>query len=260
MPGTPGSMNRSSAKGKPDRPRPGRLAAVEGRSLGRPARVSFRTFPDRIPAAEPRPGAGWARTRGGWPPNRGSRWQSSISRRGGDAAGRGTLIVLNEDESLGPVPAWAGPIVGDDAVVVLAARGVGPTAWDRKSPPNYVARAHAASGSDGRCRAGSGTPRRLLAGWRSTRARDENGGSREAGRPPSSPPTRRFSSRPWPRWWPSSPPASHREGPIFLGVLQVLDVPTALGLLAPRPLTLVGTKGDAWDLTRTLYQRAGASQ
>jgi hypothetical protein len=54
------------------------------------------------------------------------------------------------------------------------------------------------------------------------------------------------------------PPASHRDGPVFLGILQVLDVPTALGLLAPRPLTLVGTRVDAWDMTETLYQRAGA--
>ena len=35
------------------------------------------------------------------------------------------------------------------------------------------------------------------------------------------------------------PPASHATGPIFLNVLRVLDVPEALGLLAPRPLTLV---------------------
>jgi hypothetical protein len=54
-------------------------------------------------------------------------------------------------------------------------------------------------------------------------------------------------------------PASHRDGPIFLNVLRVLDVPAALGLLAPRPLTLIGAKGDAWSLTRALYERAGAA-
>jgi hypothetical protein len=30
-------------------------------------------------------------------------------------------------------------------------------------------------------------------------------------------------------------------------------------LLAPRPLTLIGAKGDAWSLTRVLYERAGAA-
>lgn len=33
-------------------------------------------------------------------------------------------------------------------------------------------------------------------------------------------------------------PASHREEPIFLNVLRVLDVPQALALLAPKPVTL----------------------
>src|SRR5690606_10070114 len=35
-----------------------------------------------------------------------------------------------------------------------------------------------------------------------------------------------------------APPTSHREGPHLLGVLRVLDIPEALGLLAPRHLTL----------------------
>jgi hypothetical protein len=35
------------------------------------------------------------------------------------------------------------------------------------------------------------------------------------------------------------PTPSHLEGPHFLGVLRVLEVPTAFGLLAPRPVTLV---------------------
>jgi hypothetical protein len=54
------------------------------------------------------------------------------------------------------------------------------------------------------------------------------------------------------------PPGGHLEGPFFLNVLRVLDIPEAAGLLAPRPLTLVGSKGDTFDRTRTLYQRAGA--
>jgi hypothetical protein len=54
------------------------------------------------------------------------------------------------------------------------------------------------------------------------------------------------------------PPVSHREGPHFLGVLKVLDIPDALGLLAPRPLTIVGDK-PAFDRTAELYRLAGAS-
>lgn len=54
------------------------------------------------------------------------------------------------------------------------------------------------------------------------------------------------------------PPASHREGPIFLNVLRVLDIPDALGMLAPRPLTLVNAKDKAFDKTAQIYKLAGA--
>src|SRR5262249_43125714 len=54
------------------------------------------------------------------------------------------------------------------------------------------------------------------------------------------------------------PPTSHKEGPIFLNVLSVLDVPEALGLLAPTPLTLVNAKDKAFDKTQEIYKLAGA--
>jgi dienelactone hydrolase len=54
------------------------------------------------------------------------------------------------------------------------------------------------------------------------------------------------------------PPASHREGPHFLGVLRVWDIPDALGALAPRPLAIVGGKKDAFGRTAELYRLAGA--
>ena len=53
------------------------------------------------------------------------------------------------------------------------------------------------------------------------------------------------------------PSASHRDGPIFLNVLRVLDVPEALGLLAPSTApTLV--RGDAGRFRPTieLYRTA----
>ena len=55
------------------------------------------------------------------------------------------------------------------------------------------------------------------------------------------------------------PPTSHREGPIFLNVLRVLDIPEALGMLAPLPLTLVNAKDKAFDRTAELYRLAGAA-
>lgn len=54
------------------------------------------------------------------------------------------------------------------------------------------------------------------------------------------------------------PPVSHKDGPYFLNVLRVLDIPEALGMLAPRPLTLINAKDKAFDRTAEIYKLAGA--
>jgi hypothetical protein len=53
------------------------------------------------------------------------------------------------------------------------------------------------------------------------------------------------------------PSASHRDGPIFLNVQRVLDVPDALGLLAPRPLTIYTGQDRAFARTASIYSVAG---
>jgi hypothetical protein len=55
------------------------------------------------------------------------------------------------------------------------------------------------------------------------------------------------------------PPTSHRDGPIFLNVLRVRDVPEAFGLLAPRPLTLATAQATAFDRTQSLYRTGGGN-
>jgi dienelactone hydrolase len=55
------------------------------------------------------------------------------------------------------------------------------------------------------------------------------------------------------------PPKSHQDGPHFLGILRVLDIPDALGLLAPTPLTIIGGNDPAFDRTAEIYRRAGAA-
>jgi dienelactone hydrolase len=56
------------------------------------------------------------------------------------------------------------------------------------------------------------------------------------------------------------PPTSHRDGPHFLNVERVLDLPTALGLLAPDvKLTLINAKDPAFDKTAAIYKLAGAA-
>ena len=56
------------------------------------------------------------------------------------------------------------------------------------------------------------------------------------------------------------PPVSHKEGPYFLNVLRVCDIPEALGLLAPDvKLTLIGAKDAAFDRTAAIYKAAGTA-
>ena len=56
-----------------------------------------------------------------------------------------------------------------------------------------------------------------------------------------------------------NPPKSHNDGPHFLGILRVLDIPEALGLLAPTPLTIIGGNDPAFDRTAEIYRLAGAA-
>ncbi len=56
-----------------------------------------------------------------------------------------------------------------------------------------------------------------------------------------------------------NPPKSHKEGPHFLNVLRILDIPEALGLLAPTPLTIIGGLDPAFDRTAEIYRLAGAA-
>jgi len=54
------------------------------------------------------------------------------------------------------------------------------------------------------------------------------------------------------------PPPTHDYGPTFLNVLRVLDIPEALGLLAPRPLTVVNADPKGARRTAQFYDLAGA--
>jgi hypothetical protein len=55
------------------------------------------------------------------------------------------------------------------------------------------------------------------------------------------------------------PPVSHRDRPIFLNILRVLDVPDALGLLSPRSLTIHTAQANAFDRTKEMYGIGGGT-
>jgi dienelactone hydrolase len=161
------------------------------------------------------------------------------------------LIVLNEDEAL-EVPKWAKDLALAGSVVVLSPRGSGPTRFTRRTPPNYVERAHALLGrtvDQGRVWDIAATAR-----WLERKQGVTVLGSGQAG----------ILAAYAALFQPAitsvvvvDPPASHRGGPIFLNVLRTLDVPEALGLLAPRPLQLINARDAAFGRTEKIYDLAG---
>jgi cephalosporin-C deacetylase-like acetyl esterase len=129
--------------------------------------------------------------------------------------------------------------------------------WTTKSPPNYVNRAHALLGltvDQGRVRDIIATAKMA---WKTpTNNKWSVAGFGEDG----------ILAAYAALFEPSikeviviNPPSSHKDGPHFLGVLRVLDIPEALGLLAPTPLTIVGGTDPAFDRTEEIYRLAGAA-
>jgi len=57
------------------------------------------------------------------------------------------------------------------------------------------------------------------------------------------------------------PPVTHMDAtaPVLLNVLRVCDIPEALGMVAPRPVTLVGSPVGWTEKVGAIYRAAGAS-
>ena len=225
--------------------------------------LSFRTFPERIPAADkaPRPNryrfVEWEREEGVqvWKTESGIVNYIALHGVVSNEPPRErlvTLIVLNEGESLSVLPEWATTLIAGEPYAVLAPRGVGATAWTPESA-NYMSRAHLCIGrtiDQGRVWDIAAIGRHLNGdGPIKVIGRGQAGilGAYAALFEPS---IREVVV--------VAPPASHAEGPAFLNVLRVLDVPEALGLLAPRTLTLVNTGDTLFERIRAIYESAGA--
>jgi cephalosporin-C deacetylase-like acetyl esterase len=165
------------------------------------------------------------------------------------------MLITQREEELDPKDSWPRKRLGGDDLpgTVLNARGV-QKPWTEKSPPNYVERSHVLLGRT----VDSG---RLLDVIMMVRATpDKEKGIRLVGRGQAG-----VIAAYAALFEPSikevviiDPPTSHKDGPIFLNVLRVLDIPEALGLLAPDvKLTLINAKDKAFDRTEQLYKLAG---
>ena len=144
------------------------------------------------------------------------------------------------------------------ATVILSPRGCGESlAWTRKNPPNYVERAHALLGrtvDTGRVWDVQATARWLH------EAEGNELSIGVVGRGPAG------VLGAYAALFETSiaevtlvdPPSTHLNGPFLLNVLKVLDIPDAVGLLAPRNVNLINAKDAAFDRAMTAFQAVGS--
>jgi hypothetical protein len=167
------------------------------------------------------------------------------------------LVVLDEAEPLAARPDWLIKAIGDEPVLLVAPRNSGPMRW-QDSAPFYIQRSLPLLGrtvDSGRLADVLAVAAQLLRtntrGAPSTRIIGRGSAGVIAA----------YVALLEPRVSEVvvvDPPASHRTGPIFLNVLRVVDVPEALGLLAPRPLTVYTSQAGAFDPTASIYRVANA--
>jgi hypothetical protein len=229
--------------------------------VGQLRKITFPHFPERIPEGRETEGpdakATWLETEPGirvplFCP-------AELTPK--SAAERVLLAVGDSDDTLSGSDWVRGMRQADDIVYVIAPRGVGPTRWTRKNPPNYVERAHVLLGRT----VDAGRVWDIVAAYRYLRKKYEQRvpvhlvGEGGAGvlaayaalwEPGISPVTIK------------DPPLSHMdEGvPQLLNVLRVCDIPDVLGMLAPRPLTVYVTDGKPLEKTAQIYEAFGVSE
>jgi cephalosporin-C deacetylase-like acetyl esterase len=225
---------------------------------------AFRNFPDRISAATPR-------KEGSFPPDLSLCTEQEIE--AGYVPGLAKkdpsyfrILVLPDrlplvkDDPEDAIRAVGDLIKESDVHAAVDARGGPAQPWTRKSPPNYVERSHALLGrtvDTGRLWDIAALVRRISEKYGATKTVRLTGRG-QAG----------ILAAYAALFEPSikevviiDPPTSHKDGPIFLNVLRVLDIPEALGMLAPDvKLTIINGKDKAFDRTEQLYKLAGAEE
>lgn len=232
-------------------PKSNEIGDWKTKTLDRLRKTVFRSFPDTLPIATQKP-FGDAKTV--------FEFQTEPTMRAlGDGikkAGRKFVVMgrLDDDSTADLTKPWIRERLSDiDGS--LFPRGTA-EAWTLKSPPNYLERSHILLGQ---------TPdlRRLwdvIAMTRSLTSQRNSSGVVLAGA------RRNAILAVYAALLEASiqeviaiePTKSHTEGPHFPGILREIDIPDALGLLAPRPLTILGDD-PAFDRTAEIYRLAGAS-
>jgi dienelactone hydrolase len=156
-----------------------------------------------------------------------------------DGHGR-VLLVVTGPEGIERIPDWVGRIADNkDSIYLLEPRGFGETRWTHNNPPNYVERSHYLLGRT----VDSGRVWDIAAAARFLNQRHNTpvvlagkGASGVLGV---------YAALLEPEIGElilEDPPLTHmdKNAPVLLNVLRVMDIPHAIGLLAPRNVQLTG--------------------
>lgn len=236
-------------------PAEGESDAWRNRLLGELRRVTFGYLPDRVPPARVVEVAGEEVVRIETEPGIVVPLRCVRTASDEGPARRVVLVVAGSADTDERIDDLA---ERGDAVYLLNPRGIGPTRWTERNPPNYVARAHALLGRT----VDSGRSWDVAAAAR--HLRESLGGNvtvRVAGRGAAGiiiayaavlePDIAEVTV--------IDPPSSHMDtgAPQYLNVLRVLDIPEALGMLSPRPLAIRGGAESLLERVRAIYDRGG---
>lgn len=219
-------------------------------------RVTFHAFPERIPPAHVLGQAAEGGMRMETETGIEARLRSLSAPAAGETPKRVLLIVSTNSAG----DSWL-RTNRDDAIFRFEPRGFGETRWTRKNPPNYVERSHVLLGRT----VDTGRVWDVIAAARYLR---EKFGGRipvvVAGKG-SAAVLAGYAALLEPdiaEVVVSDPVFSHMEpgAPQFLNVLRCLDVPEALGMLAPRQLTIQDTAALRLKKVEAIYSAAGAGE
>ena len=234
---------------KVDPPTAGQFNEWKKTLLNELRRISFRAFPERVPAAQ-------RVATGGDTSTLATEDGIHCRLRGTCTSGEHRIFLVVDNDREGTID-WLKPSLkpGDD-VIHLEPRGVGETKWSTKSPPNRVERQYMLVGQT----ADTGRVRDVIAAARFLTEQTknpvtvvgENTGAILAAYATLLEPEIAGAII-------KDPPASHMNpaAPQFLCVLRICDIPDVIGMIAPRPLTLIRGEELA-SRVKTAYTAAGA--
>jgi cephalosporin-C deacetylase-like acetyl esterase len=218
-------------------------------------RLVFRSLPEASPGASPLLTQGGARRMITLDAGDMPILLNYFPQEQGQAGDSCWLAVLGEGESLETKPEWVTKSLGGAPVLLIAPRGSGMAGW-KEPAPYYIARSLPLLGRTmDTCRLGDVLSAARLA-VADTATKWKIAGRGQAGVIGA------YAALLEPRITEVlaiNPPLSHREGPIFLNVLRVVDVPEAFALIAPRTLTIAVPDRAPFVRTEAFYKVAGGA-